>query len=260
MYKARFLIITSLSALSVVCKRDGMEASFNVCTHNNIQAVSSVELKLYKRAVSLRTLQSEASLQLSSNYSSSNNYSFHVMVLAGAASLKPVSSMVLTQRDILSSRWMDFHGLSNDFNCTVQHNFTSEFKVKIVARNNCSNQIVDPRELGLFTEKEDIALLVVYSRSSGAGLMMQDTARVRRHIEKVISKRHHHIRETFDPTVTCGSPIKYNVSSICLHVCISILILTLPFSLFSPSPFLSPSVLPSTYHVRFPERFDTAVF
>lgn len=185
-----------LYALPVSYNGSGMEVSFDMC--KGLKKVQAVELWLYKRSVSLGNFSYSFSQQ--TNCTSSNN-SIQMTMFAGTGNSQHVTTKTLAGNDLLSKRWIGFHGLSK-LTCSVQHNFTSEFKVRIVARNNCSKRLVDPRELGLFVEEEETALLVVYSETSNEVIQArQDTARQRRQIR---SEEHSPNPVIFDNNQPCS--------------------------------------------------------
>ena len=176
-------------------------------------------MKLYKRSVSREALLS----YIRSTNCSNTNYSVQLTVFARAGNLQLVTSTVLASTDLQRSSWIGFHGLKNVFHSIIQRNDTPKLTVKIVARSSCSNQLVDPRQLGIVAEEEATALLIVYYDSqpnSGDSLMMRliiqaDSARPRRQAEMVSSGGRD--RPTFDLTEPCRL-VKYNVSIVLLMV------------------------------------------
>ena len=181
--------------------------------------IGSVDLKLYKRSVSREALFS----YIRSTNCSSTNYSVQLTVFAGAGNLQLVTNTVLASTDLQRSSWIGFRGLKNIFQSIAQRNDTSKLTVKIVARSSCSNQLVNPQQLGIVAEEEATALLIVcYDSQSNSGdsLMMRliiqaDSARPRRQAEMVSSGGRD--RPTFDLTEPCRL-VKYNVSIVLLMV------------------------------------------
>ena len=218
---------------AVVYQQGGVEVSFNVSKGS--KAVSSVDLILYRQSVSQEALVS---------YSNSTNCSVVLMVSVGALNIQCGTSVVLAGRDLLSNKWMSFHGLADTLHQSIQQNTASEFKLKIRAHSSCGNQLVDPRELGLFLEGEGTALLCLYSRSSGSFSVMQmklqSALRPRRHIE-MDSSGSHSYPIGFDPNAVC-TLVNYNVSIQCTTIYNNILkvgIVLLYFSVHTISLTLS---------------------
>ena len=173
-------------------------------------------MKLYKRSVSREALLS----YIRSTNCSNTNYSVQLTVFARAGNLQLVTSTVLASTDLQRSSWIGFHGLKNIFQSIIQRNDTSKLTVKIVARSSCSNQLVNPRQLGIVAEEEATALLIVCYDSQPNSLMMRlilqaDSARPRRQAEIVSSGGRD--RPTFDLTEPCRL-VKYNVSIVLLMV------------------------------------------
>ena len=185
---------------AVVYQQSGVEVSFNVS--NADRGVSSVDLILYRQPVSQEALVS---------YSNSTNCNVVLMVSMGALNAQCGTSVVLAGRDLLSNKWMSFHGLADTFHQSIQQNPASELKLKIRAHSSCGNQLIDPREF--FLEGEGTALLCLYSRSSGSFSVMQmklqGALRPRRHVEMYSSESSSF--GIFDPDAVC-TLVNYNVS------------------------------------------------
>ena len=137
-------------------------------------------------------------------------------MFAGTGNSQYVTSKTLAGDDLLNKTWMAFR-VPSVFSCS---NVSSGFKFKIVARNNCSNRLVDSRDLGLFVEEEETAVLVVHLGSSGDFLLQkneQDAARQRRHVEIDSSRVHPPLNPvTFDLNKPCRT-IQFKVSDFVVY-------------------------------------------